>query len=52
MKRLALVALTLLLTACGQPGAAPASSPASTPAATPAIVFAAASLNTVFPSIA
>lgn len=50
MKRLALVAATLLLAACGQQGA---TTPSPTTAQQePAIVFAAASLNTVFPAIA
>lgn len=49
-KRLALVAATLLLAACGQQGAATPSP--TTAQQKPAIVFAAASLNTVFPAIA
>ena len=51
MKRLALVAATLLLAACGQQGATTPSPTANAPQE-PIIVFAAASLNPSFPEAA
>ena len=48
MKRLAALAAVALLTACAQPSTP---SPTATPPARP-VVFAAASLSTVFPTIA